>query len=97
MQIQDSARDRGQLPAHFTARTLQTLGEWGYAAGASLARNGADYLAHESRDLVPRAEAEQYLGGVGQLRNRVEAAERRLAQLALRLDALAPGATLPPA
>jgi ubiquinone biosynthesis protein UbiJ len=93
---QELGRVAGRMPAHFAARTLRSLGRWGRAAGASLARNAADYLAHESRDLVPRAEAEQYLGGVEQLRGRVADAERRMAQLAARLDALAPGAAAAP-
>ena len=86
----------GRMPAHFAARTLRSLGRWGRAAGASLTRNTADYLAHESRDLVPRAEAELYLGGVEQLRARVTDAERRIAQLAARVDALAPRAAPAP-
>jgi ubiquinone biosynthesis accessory factor UbiJ len=86
----------GRMPAHLAARTLRSLGEWGRAAGASLSRNAADYLAHESRDLVPRAEAELYLGGVEQLRGRVADAERRVEQLAARLEAFAPGPAAPP-
>lgn len=80
----------GRMPAHLAARTLRSLLDWGRAAAESLSRNAAEYLAHESRDLVPRAEAEQYLGGVEQLRARVNEAERRIAQLASRLDGLAP-------
>ena len=80
----------GRMPAHFAARSLQQLGDWSRGAFASLARNGADYLAHESRDLVPRAEAEIFLGGVEELRGRLVAAETRAAQLAKRLDACAP-------
>jgi ubiquinone biosynthesis accessory factor UbiJ len=80
----------GRVPAHFAARGLRLLGRWGRDAGESLARNGADYLAHESRDLVPRAEAEEYLGGVEALRTRLADAERRTAALAERLATLAP-------
>ena len=90
------ARMVGRMPAHFAARALRSLTRWGRAAGESLTRNAADFLAHESRDLVPRAEAELYLGGVEQLRARVTDAERRLAQLTARVDALAPGAAMPP-
>lgn len=83
----------GRMPAHLAVRTLRSLVDWGRAAGESLSRNAAEYLAHESRDLVPRAEAEQYLGGVEQLRARVSDAERRIALLASRLDGLAPRTT----
>jgi len=80
----------GRIPAHLAADGLRAFAGWTRAAGESLARNGADYLAHESRDLVPRAEAEQYLGGVEGLRARVAVAERRLDALATRLEALPP-------
>ena len=80
----------GRMPAHFATRALRQFSDWSRAAGASLANSGADYLAHESRDLVPRAEAEVFLGGVEELRGRLVAAETRAAQLAERLDACAP-------
>ena len=69
-------------------RTLALFATWGRAARESVARNAADYLAHESRDLVPRAEAEGYFSGVEALRSAVMRAEARLAQLAERLAAL---------
>ena len=80
----------GRMPAHFAARAAEMLGSWGRAAGESVARNTADYLAHESRDLVPRAEAENFLGGVEALRSRLAAAEARAVQLDERLAGLAP-------
>ena len=80
----------GRMPAHFAARALEMLNNWGRAAGESVARNTADYLAHESRDLVPRAEAENFLGGVEALRSRLTAAEAQATQLAERLARIAP-------
>ncbi|MBS0388590.1 MAG: SCP2 sterol-binding domain-containing protein [Proteobacteria bacterium] len=80
----------GRIPAHLAARALGALNDWGRAAGESFARNAADYLAHESRDLVPRAEAENHIAGIEALRAQAAAAEARLARLAERLDALAP-------
>jgi ubiquinone biosynthesis protein UbiJ len=85
----------GRIPAHLATRALGAVADWGRAAGASLARNGADYLAHESRDLVPRAEAEQFLGGVEALRAQLTASEARLARLAARLEQVAPTAPAP--
>ena len=79
------ARFTGRMPAHLATRALQAVRHWGQAAGRSLLDNGVDYLAHESRDLVPRAEAEQFLSGVEALRRSVVQAEARLAQLAARL------------
>ena len=79
----------GRMPAHFAARAAEMLGSWGRTAGESVARNTADYLAHESRDLVPRAEAENFLGGVEALRSRLTAAEARAAQLDANLARIA--------
>jgi ubiquinone biosynthesis protein UbiJ len=87
----------GRIPAHLATRALGAVAAWGRAAGTSLARSGADYLAHESRDLVPRAEAEQFLGGVEALRAQLTAAEARLVQLAARLEQLVPPAATPAA
>jgi ubiquinone biosynthesis protein UbiJ len=84
----------GRMPAHLATRGLTLLATWGRAAGESVARNAADYLAHESRDLVPRAEAEGHFSGVEALRSAVTRAEARLGQLTERLAALtARGAT----
>ena len=80
----------GRMPAHFAARAAAMLGSWGRAAVESVARDTADYLGHESRDLVPRAEAENFLGGVEALRSRLAAAEARAVQLDERLAGLAP-------
>jgi ubiquinone biosynthesis protein UbiJ len=79
------ARFTGRMPAHLATRALRAVHHWGRAAGRSLLDNSVDYLAHESRDLVPRAEAEQFLSGVEALRRSVAQAEARLAQLAARL------------
>ena len=78
----------GRIPAHLAARALGAVADWGRAAGESLTRNAADYFAHESRDLVPRAEAEGYLAGVETLRAQTAAAESRATRLTERLDAL---------
>ena len=79
------ARFTGRIPAHLATRAIRAVQQWGRAAGRSLLDNSADYLAHESRDLVPRAEAEQFLSGVEALRRSVTQAEARLAELAARL------------
>ena len=78
----------GRIPAHLAARAMSAVTDWGRAAGESLARNAADYFAHESRDLVPRAEAEGFLAGVEALRTQTATAEARLTRMAERLDAL---------
>jgi ubiquinone biosynthesis protein UbiJ len=81
----------GPIPAHLGARGLRSIRQWSRAAGRSLLDNSADYLAHESRDLVPRAEAESFLGGVAALRVSVNQAEARVAQLDARLAQLRNG------
>jgi ubiquinone biosynthesis protein UbiJ len=78
----------GRMPAHLTIRALRLFAGWSRAAGESMARNAADYLAHESGDLVPRAEAESYFCGVEALRSSVTQAEARVARLAERLALL---------
>ena len=80
----------GRIPAHLASRALGAFADWSRAAGESLARNAADYLAHETRDLVPRAEAESHFAAIEALRAQVASAEARLARLGERLEALAP-------
>ena len=75
----------GRVPSHLATRGLRALRQWGRAAGRSLLDNSADYLAHESRDLVPRAEGEHFLSGVEALRQSVARAEARVTQLGERL------------
>ena len=79
------AKFTGRIPAHLATRGLRSIQQWGRGAGRSLLDNSADYLAYESRDLVPRAEAESFLSGVEALRSSVTEAEARLAQLDARL------------
>ncbi len=78
----------GRMPAHLAAGALALLAGWSRAAWESVLRNGADYLAHESRDLVPRAEAESHFSGVEALRSELTRAEARLAKLTERVTAL---------
>jgi ubiquinone biosynthesis protein UbiJ len=83
----------GRMPAHLAARAFTLLAGWGRAARESVMRNTADYLAHESRDLVPRAEAEGHFSGVDALRSEVARAEARIAKLAEQVTALTPRGT----
>ena len=86
----------GRIPAHLATRAFSSLGAWGRAARDSLLRNTGEYLAHESRDLVPRAEAESFLGGVEALRAQLQRAEARAAQLTAQLEQLAAAPGAPP-
>src|SRR5258708_2693698 len=78
----------GRMNAHLAVRAFAQVKDWGRAAGASLLRNSAEYLAHESRDLVSRAEAEGFLGGVEALRAQLQRAEARAATLHAQLERL---------
>jgi ubiquinone biosynthesis protein UbiJ len=77
----------GRIPAHLARRAVDAVALWGQAARESVLRNTADYLAHESRDLVPRAEGEDLYSGIDALRAELVRVEARVAQLADRLGA----------
>jgi ubiquinone biosynthesis protein UbiJ len=78
----------GRIPAHLATRGILSLHRWGRAVAGSALRSTADYLAHESRDLLPRAEAEVFLSGVEALRHELARTEARATQATQRLDQL---------
>ena len=55
---------------------------FGRRAGDTLARNTAEYLTEESRDLPARVEVEEFLEDVDRLREAVDRLESRVAALA---------------
>jgi ubiquinone biosynthesis accessory factor UbiJ len=71
----------GDVPAHQLGRFARAAFGWTRNAATTTARNFAEYLGHERRDLVPRNEAEQFLRGVDTLREDVD-------RLAARIDIL---------
>jgi ubiquinone biosynthesis protein UbiJ len=73
----------GDSPAHQALRLVRAATSFGRRAAATGVRNVAEYLAHERRDLVPGAEAEDFYRGVERLRedlDRLEARARLLEQ-----------------
>lgn len=74
----------GDLPAHGAGAFLRTAMEWGRNALATQAANAGEYLAHESRVLVPRAEARQFIEDVDALREHVDRLAARVALLEAR-------------
>lgn len=68
----------GDVAGVALARALGRALEWARRSGATLARDGADYLAEESRDLVPKAELEVFLDEVDALRDAVERLQRKV-------------------
>jgi ubiquinone biosynthesis protein UbiJ len=72
----------GDVPAHQLGRLARAVFGWSREAAATAVQNVAEYLAHERADLVPRAEADQFTGGVDQLRGDVDRLEARINLLA---------------
>jgi len=76
----------GDAPAHHLGRLARAAVGFGERAARTGVRNVAEYLAHERRDLVPRAEGRQLLDGIDALRDDVDRFEARLQLLARRLE-----------
>ena len=72
----------GDVPAHQLGRLARSVYGWSRQASATAVRNVAEYLAHERADLVPRAEADQFMAGVDRLREDVDRLEARINLLA---------------
>ena len=77
----------GDAPAHHLGRLARAAAGFAQRAAHTGVSNIAEYLAHERRDLVPKAEARQLLDGVDALRDDVDRLEARLEHLAQRLRA----------
>ena len=80
----------GDVPAHQFGLAARAAAGWLRSSLRTSVTNAAEYLAHERRDLVPRAEAEAYFGDVDRLREDVD-------RLAARVDALAATRAMTPA
>ena len=75
----------GDAPAHHLDRLAHAAADFAQHAARTGVTNVAEYLAHERRDLVPKAEGRQLLNGVDALRDDVDRFEARLEHLAQRL------------
>jgi ubiquinone biosynthesis protein UbiJ len=67
----------GDTPAHQALRFVRMSMSAGRRAAQTSVRNIAEYLAHERRDLVPRAEAEDFYRGVERLREDLDRLDAR--------------------
>jgi ubiquinone biosynthesis protein UbiJ len=67
----------GDTPAHQALRFARMAAGFGRRAAETSVRNVAEYLAHERRDLVPRAEAEDHYRNVERLRADLDRLEAR--------------------
>ena len=68
----------GDVPAHGAASLVRRVMGYGRSVARTQAQNVGEYLAHESGDLVPRAEASAYLQGVDALREQVDRVAARV-------------------
>lgn len=75
------ARVLGDIPAHGLGSLLRRALDYGRTTAATQAQNIGEYLAHERRLLVPRAEARQFLEDVDALRESTDRLAARVAQL----------------
>src|SRR6187455_1771160 len=67
----------GDTPAHQALRLVRLATSFGRRAAHTGVRNVAEYFAHETGDLVPRAEAEDFYRGVERLREDLDRLETR--------------------
>jgi ubiquinone biosynthesis protein UbiJ len=75
------ARVIGDIPAYGVSSLLRTALAWGEATLTTQGQNLGEYLAHERRLLVPRAEAAQFLEDVDTLRESADRLAARIARL----------------
>ena len=85
------ARVVGRSGAHIAMRGMRAVADWTRAAAWTSVRNVAEYLAHETGDLVSRPEAQHYLAGVDQVREQLDRIDARLQVMEQRARILAGG------
>lgn len=78
---EELSRFTGDAAAHYLAGFARDAAEFGKRAGDTLARNAAEYLTEESRDLPVRVEVEEFLEDVDRLREAVDRLDARVASL----------------
>jgi ubiquinone biosynthesis protein UbiJ len=78
---EELSRIIGDTPAHQALRFVRMATGFGRRAAETSVRNVAEYLAHERRDLVPRAEAEDFYRGVERLREDLDRLEARASRV----------------
>jgi ubiquinone biosynthesis accessory factor UbiJ len=76
---EELSRFTGDVAAHYLAGFARDAADFGRRAGDAFARNLAEYLTEESRDLPVRLEVEEFLEGVDGLRESVDRLDARVA------------------
>jgi ubiquinone biosynthesis protein UbiJ len=79
----------GDIPARQLSRFAQRAAAWLKSTRHTAALNIAEYLTEESRDLVARAELDEFLQGVDEVRETTDRIEARLSRIEQRM----PGGT----
>lgn len=82
---EELAKLTGDAAAHRLAGIARGVIAFGHRGFDTAVRNSAEYFAHESGDLVPRAEGEAFFAEVDRLREDVDRAAARLDALLTRL------------
>jgi ubiquinone biosynthesis protein UbiJ len=81
----------GPVPSHLLMQGLRSGLAWGRHVAHTSITNVAEYLAHERRTLVSRAESEHFMREVEQLRERLDRMDAQLTLLERRSTAAAGG------
>lgn len=76
----------GDAMAHFLAERLRGLGAWERRSRAHLADDLGEYLTEEAGVMPPRAELEDFMDAVDQVREGLDRLEARLARLESRAN-----------
>lgn len=71
----------GDVLAHQVGNTVRGLFDWGRKTADTFGRDVAEYFQEESRDLVVRAELNQFLDSVDTLRSDVDRLDQRVKRL----------------
>jgi len=83
---EELAKFIGDGPAHRLAGLAKAALAFGSRGASTAVKNAAEYFAHETRDLVPRTEAEVFLSEVDRLREDVDRAAARVEALLARFE-----------
>jgi len=76
---EELSRFTGDVAAHYLAGFARDAASFGKRVGDTFARNAAEYLTEESRDLPVRLEVEEFLEDVDRIREAVDRLDARVA------------------
>ncbi len=71
----------GDVLAHQVGNTVRSLIDWGRNTTETFGRDVAEYFQEESRDLVVKAELDQFLDAIDALRSDVDRLDQRVKRL----------------